>query len=993
YESALEVYTQQAFPSGWASTQNNLGNTYLYRITGEKADNLETAIACFQCALKVRTQQAFPTDWAMTQYNLGNAYSNRIRGEKADNLETAIACFQCALEVRTQQAFPSDWASTQNNLGLAYSDRIRGEKADNLETAIACFQCALEVRTQQAFPSGWASTQNNLGAAYSDRITGEKADNLETAIACFQSALEVYTQQAFPYNWAMTQNNLGAAYSNRITGEKADNLETAIACYQSALEVYTQQAFPTAWAMTQNNLGAAYSDRITGEKADNLETAIACFQSALEVCTQQAFPTDWAMTQNNLGAAYSDRITGEKADNLETAIACFQSALEVCTQQAFPTDWAMTQNNLGAAYSDRITGEKADNLETAIACFQSALEVRTQQAFPYDWATTQHNLGIAYSDRIRGEKADNLETAINCYQCALEVRTQQAFPADWATTQHNLGITYRNRIRGEKEQNLETAIACFQSAIETVEYLRDEIISGSGIEEYKTKLAEQWNRLYLGIVEVCLELEDYTQALEYLERSKNRNLIELILIREFAQLFPSEVVNQLRELQIEIASNQKLLQTGTADNPTNLAQHLKELRQQRNSLQDKHLAIGSRFKFEQFQATLEENTAIVEFYIGRSRFFTFIFTRHSQQPLVLSSSSDDLDELIDWTNAYLKDYYQQPQDWSNQLSSRLQKLAEILNLKEILQELPKDCNQLILIPHQYLHLFPLHALPLPENPGKCLLDKYSQGVRYAPSCQLLQLVQNRQRPDFTHLFAIQNPTRDLKYTDMEVEIIQSYFDSAKILPQTEATKSAIDNTNLKDSHCAHFSCHGLFDFQNPRQSALILAGSETAATKDSQLVTLRDGTNYNLENCLSLNAVLELDLENCRLVTLSACETGLVDLRSTSDEYIGLPSGFLVAGSTSVVASLWKVNDLTTALLMIKFYQNLQQHLPVALALNQAQTWLRDVTKQKLVEWMSNLPLRRETKQELKNTWNWYKPQTKLYNKPEYWAAFCAIGQ
>ncbi|WAN70220.1 tetratricopeptide repeat protein [Moorena producens JHB] len=42
-------------------------------------------------ALEVRTREAFPIDWAMTQNNLGNAYSERITGDKAQNLEEAFA--------------------------------------------------------------------------------------------------------------------------------------------------------------------------------------------------------------------------------------------------------------------------------------------------------------------------------------------------------------------------------------------------------------------------------------------------------------------------------------------------------------------------------------------------------------------------------------------------------------------------------------------------------------------------------------------------------------------------------------------------------------------------------------------------------------------------------------------------------------------------------------------------------------------------------------
>ncbi|WP_141705457.1 tetratricopeptide repeat protein, partial [Microcystis aeruginosa] len=86
------------------------------RIRGEKADNLENAIAACQEALKVRTLDEFPQDWAMTQNNLANAYRDRIRGEKADNLENAIAACQEALKVRTLDEFPQDWAMTQNNL-------------------------------------------------------------------------------------------------------------------------------------------------------------------------------------------------------------------------------------------------------------------------------------------------------------------------------------------------------------------------------------------------------------------------------------------------------------------------------------------------------------------------------------------------------------------------------------------------------------------------------------------------------------------------------------------------------------------------------------------------------------------------------------------------------------------------------------------------------------------------------------------------------------
>ncbi len=92
-------------------------------------------------------------------------------------------------------------------------------------------------------------------------------------------------------------------------------------------------------------------------------------------------------------------------------------------------------------------------------------------------------------------------------------------------------------------------------------------------------------------------------------------------------------------------------------------------------------------------------------------------------------------------------------------------------------------------------------------------------------------------------------------------------------------------------------------------------------------------------------------MNKCRLITLSACETGLIDLNSISDEYIGLPSGFLFAGSPSVVSSLWTVNDLSTSFLMIKLYEILfdeNQQVSVPVALKTAQNWLQNLTIEEL---------------------------------------------
>ncbi len=368
-----------------------------------------------------------------------------------------------------------------------------------------------------------------------------------------------------------------------------------------------------------------------------------------------------------------------------------------------------------------------------------------------------------------------------------------------------------------------------------------------------------------------------------------------------------------------------------------------------------------------------------------------------------------------WRDNYLKDYEALKRDrktqWSTNLVSRLQDLSNILHLNDILSQVPSECKRLILIPHRYLHLFPLHALPL-HSQGNCLLDSFPESVHYAPSCQLLQLSQkvaSQQAPSFRHLFAIQNPTKDLDFSDIEVEAIMGKFHPKQILSKDKASKNALNQaanlSALSLAECVHFSCHGSFSAPNPLDSHLILADSLVAselvkrtASEATRYLPWRDGKDVDLINCLTLGEIFALNLKQCRLVTLSACETGLTEWRNLTDEYIGLASGFLVAGSPNIVSSLWVVNDLSTCFLMIKFYQNLQPGVSIAKALNNAQCWLRDVTKAELQKLTQELTLSKNQQLTVDSLWfnDWLKEMeatSKPFHSPEYWAGFCTVGQ
>ena len=155
-----------------------------------------------------------------------------------------------------------------------------------------------------------------------------------------------------------------------------------------------------------------------------------------------------------------------------------------------------------------------------------------------------------------------------------------------------------------------------------------------------------------------------------------------------------------------------------------------------------------------------------------------------------------------------------------------------------------------------------------------------------------------------------------------------------------------------------------------------------------------------------------MNLSQCSLVTLSACETGVTDPTSISDEYISLPSGFLFAGTPRVVCSLWEVSNISTTLLIREFYKNIfenfrtHQNLDFVLALNKAQKWLRELTSEQC-----EAIVRDEIKPQVEEIIKQVPHKQRLYQaslvaaptgirdrqpppfaSPYYWAAFTVTG-
>jgi CHAT domain-containing protein/tetratricopeptide (TPR) repeat protein len=815
-----------------------------------------------------------------------------------------------------------------------------------------------------------------------------------------QRALTLVNQSAQPKLWAGLQMELGSSLGRNPLGPRAENLELAIEHYNQALEVYTREAFPEDWdwAAIHNNLAAAYSDRIRGERAENLELAIKHYNRALEVRTRKEFQEDWAMTQNNLAVAYSNRIRGDPAENLELTIEHHNRALEVRTHEAFPENWAMTQNNLAAAYSNRIREERAENLELAIKHYNRALEVRTRKEFQEDWAATQNNLAAAYSNRIRGERAENIARAIEHYNRALEVMTLDRFPADRRLTLRNMGDLRFF------EQSWENALANYNRAIEAGKAVLAEAHTEVG---RKAEVGET-SRLYARSAYCLLKLKQTDEAVLRLEEGKARLLAEalalanadldMLSVTQRKEMSEAREAVRLLEAEMRLSSDVPSRRSGVElgdllrGKRTCLNELVDTLRSEHPDFMPKGLELPG------ILGLIPEGGALVAPLVTSKGSAVFVIPHgansvESDHVVMLDSLTEvdvlellrgpvDVTGLGGWMGAYvafLSDGRKAAvAQWLDMIEESTGKLWTLLMgpVHKKLQDMKlTEAAPVTLMPQGYLGLLPLHAAWRDlDDERRAFIDNYT--VTYAPSAYSLKISKSRmqetsrQKPS---LLAVINPTEDLRYALVEGMAVEAMFnpDDRQTLLENKATKETVVK-EVPGWTYLHFSCHGFYNWQDVMGSGLMLANHEI----------------------LTLSEIISgLNLDKARLVTLSACETGMTDIQQSPDEFIGLPTGFLQAGAAGVVSTLWAVNDATTSLLIKHFYRkHLKDGVPPGQALRSAQLWLRGATREELGDTYNKFIDRMSHREAYRELVLGGDPGDKPYANPYYWAAFTFTG-
>ncbi len=273
------------------------------------------------------------------------------------------------------------------------------------------------------------------------------------------------------------------------------------------------------------------------------------------------------------------------------------------------------------------------------------------------------------------------------------------------------------------------------------------------------------------------------------------------------------------------------------------------------------------------------------------------------------------------------------------------------------RHLPVATRTVLLVPDGLLTAIPWAALP-GERPGTFLVEENALAVApHAPF--VLDLLTTPRRPDLVQgtLLAVGGMPGSGPGAVHELETVVSLARPRRIITlQGEAASMAAVLQALPQARWAHFDTHGFF--ATPEVQSLLQVGPDpldrlgrkvSAPLARNPLVlsglelggkthgSPGAGVSADDHEILSAEAIAGLPLENLDLAVLSACETGLGTVAG-GEGVFGLQRAFHLAGTQTVLASLWSVEVSSTRTLMAGFYQNLwTKHLSRLEALRQAQ--------------------------------------------------------
>jgi len=457
----------------------------------------------------------------------------------------------------------------------------------------------------------------------------------------------------------------------------------------------------------------------------------------------------------------------------------------------------------------------------------------------------------------------------------------------------------------ERDGDTGAAIRYYRDAVDAIERLRASI----NTEASRIGFISDKQEVYFDLIRLLVAGGSVASAFEYVERSKSRALVDLLASKKVfsARDIDAETARQVLS-KLDAADLEARIQADTAR--PGAVTRLRSLELARQDVRLKAPELSSLVTVtsvptNELRALIGADETLVEYYYWGRDLYIFILDREQLQVVTLDATG-----LGDAVHAFRTAVV-------DPATSRWQASAKAL-YQRLWSPIEKNVtsNSVVVVAHGALHYLPFSSLQAPD--GRLLIDQF--GLRFLPSASVLKFLRPTIDRNAVKLLVLGNPDLgdarlDLKYAEEEARTVANLFPGSKLLVRRDASATNFLKSAGLFSR-VHFATHGSFQSDNPLNSGLHLA---------------KDDENDGL---LSVSGLYSLSLD-ADLIALSACETGLGKV-SNGDDVVGLTRGFLYAGSRSIVASLWSVEDRATAALMKDFYTNLATHTKQE-ALRQAQ--------------------------------------------------------
>jgi CHAT domain-containing protein len=774
--------------------------------------------------------------------------------------------------------------------------------------------------------------------------------DLNTAVVCrrlgrFNQALKLYDRAQ------QTYESLGAGGALRAAWAKMNKailltfrgeFRTAQILLEEAREVFVRHGDTVTVLQIHQNVAWLYAG------LGDYTRALRLLSDAFALAEREALEANAAEVALNMTECYLS--LNRNAEAVDLAIETV-ARFERC---GTPTEAAKARLNAALAHArlgdkDRALGLLAGAAQTfadagltaevAVAALHRASLQLSEQHWSAAFQEARHAQALfaergqvvrqAQAELVQARAALSLgdhDVAAQLARAALEATQER--DVDWLAHESHHVLARTAEARGD----LVAALDSYGAAIESIERVQSRLAS-----ELRTNFLDDKLAVYHDAIDLCLRRAVPAQAFEYLERSKSRALVDYLagnpavrlrardaadqaLVDELAQLrsehnwfysrlYGHGVLRGSDRGNVETAEA-AALQAACRAREKRIRRILERLALHAQPLEGVASPPTGR---SVAPPTLDPATVLLEYYLREDGGAIFALSGDGLRTVPLATGQRDVQALL--------------QRWQLNLAATAKAIANgtplaglqrnamgVLTalyraLVQPVEEYLAGHGRLVVVPYGPTHAVPWHAL---FDGRRHLLERLE--VATCPSSSLLQLCSARRRPPSrtagSALVMAFSGGGWLSHVVEEAKAVASLFPGECLL-EGEATEAALAS-GAPTHAILHLAAHGEARLDNPTFAHLRLA--------DGQLTTAE---------------VFNLQLDGA-LVTLSACETGR-SVVTGGDELIGLSRGFLYAGASTLVQSLWRVEDGSTARLMEAFYRRLRAGLPKGAALREAQ--------------------------------------------------------